>query len=134
MKAGRELDALLAEKIFGCKVDREKRFYEVTMFCGCPGRQHDSDSDRVEGIPWYSTDIAAAWQVVDHVRYSVRNGRFVVRAPEGPAPAYWSAGYEDTSSEPGYGDSIHHWLVEGETAPHAICLAALRVIGVRDQQ
>jgi hypothetical protein len=73
MEAGREMDALMAEKVF----NKPPSYYNcphfdengrILSFCSCPS------------LPPYSTDIVAAWQVVekmDHldcaIEYSVKN-------------------------------------------------------------
>lgn len=90
MKAGRELDALVAEKIFGWS---------------------KSDLEINEDISHFSTDIAAAWEVVERLRS--RGYRFEVRSqPQG----FWVYFGEEMSAE-------------APTAPHAICLAALKAVG-----
>jgi hypothetical protein len=53
LPAGRELDALVAERVLGLRIDD-------AWFQHPDGRRVSSD-----GLPHYSTDIAAAWQVVD---------------------------------------------------------------------
>ena len=101
MQPGRELDALVAEKVMGYKV-RDEEHYEVP-----PLRA-------IYWIPKYSTDIAAAWMVVEKLK-----------------------GLEPELS---WSDEDHCWFVHfqksrpsicpfGITAPHAICLAALKAIG-----
>lgn len=68
--------------------------------------------------PCYSTDISAAWQVVEKLgMVTIENA-----TPHGP----WSVGFtaHDCEGEP-------HWVhVEADTAPLAICLAALKACGV----
>ncbi len=60
MEAGRELDALVAERVMGWQVSyAEKR--------GRPPLQDDRWG-RYGPVPHYSTEIAAAWQVVEQVQ------------------------------------------------------------------
>lgn len=108
MKAGRELDALIAEKVFGKTVDRSSHF--------------DIYYDNGPSIPFYSTRIAGAWLVVEKL---VADGmQPIVNYLNGQILAYdgWhcciAKGYE-----------VYH--SHGcETAPLAICLAALKACGV----
>jgi hypothetical protein len=117
MTAGRELDALVAEKVMGLP----KPIHEVFWFIRYP---------HVDGpLPAYSTDIAAAWEVVekmkaDHfdlcleVEQSRTSARFELVGPAydgglGPAvPIVKSTGQ-----------------VNGDNAPHVICRAALKAVG-----
>lgn len=85
----REIDALVAEHVMGLK---EVRGYT--------------------SIPCYSTDISAAWDVVEKLGCYVE---------------YW----------PGYGASMKSsgrdspdFLGKAKTAPLAICLAALKLKGI----
>ncbi len=74
-----------------------------------------------EEPPKYSTDIAAAWEVVEKLR--------AFKHPEDSAASfvvevYWEGGYIAgwTWHEAVYG------MCRAETAPHAICLAALEAV------
>lgn len=125
MKPGRELDALVAEKVMGCTLERRKigtvAGWEIDPHCRCPGQPHefsDRDYETVE-LKRYSTDIAAAWEVVEKI--SVKNGTVLV-IPERNIVAI------DDDLAFAY-DQGWLWHVEGESIPHAICLAALRAVG-----
>lgn len=66
------------------------------------------------GLPFYSTDIAAGWRVVEKLGLSVLYDELTKR---------WQARkhvsvYDETASK---------WC---DTAPRAICLAALKAVGV----
>lgn len=93
LKPGRELDALVAEKVFG--VDVGDIYYDSTM-------QEITNFS----IPHYSTDISAAWEVVE------KFGRFDLILNGSGA---WCAEF--------YGSWDRSF---GDSAPHAICLAALK--------
>jgi len=88
MKPGRELDALIAEKVMGWS-------------WGIIG----------DLIPAYSTDISAAWEVVEemgdclHLRQHGEQGEWEA----------WFCGYPNSKAH-------------GETAPEAICKAALLAV------
>lgn len=113
MKAGRELDALVGKTFFGVGYDG----------LGAWSNFHDGTFDKPwpESVPdflCYSTDIAAAWQVVEHFK-----------------DAEW--GLEKRAADPNV-----FWLLtadrqfhsgRGATAPLAICLAALAAVGVTDE-
>lgn len=117
LKAGRELDALVAEKVLGWK--RGKRFGNGNGEWEIPGRENDSYKLTCYRTPDYSTDIAAAWEIVEKL------SMWVCPANNGHD---WTAGrlsLEEPSPEGGT------WA---ETAPHAICLAALKAVESRATQ
>ena len=98
MKPGRELDAEIALRVFGIK--------EVTVV----GKHYFIDPlDKV--LPPYCTDIAAAWEVVEemgdclHLRQHGEQGEWEA----------WFCGYPNSKAH-------------GETAPEAICKAALLAV------
>lgn len=108
MKPGLELSALIAEKVMGWNRKPHKW----------------------EDVPRYSTDIAAAWPIVEKfkeagfliqimygvdARISVENGK----------------GLEVTEVRfSGQHGPDHVGHETGDTIPHAICLAALHALGV----
>ncbi len=117
MKAGRELDALVAEKVMGI---------ELTITSQGHPYFRDGTLLRVP-IAHYSTDIAAAWQVVEKMRdlgywCQMRNE---FEAHDGPD--CW-AGFTPHSTT-GWNGRPDHWT-QAETLPLAICLAALKAVGV----
>jgi hypothetical protein len=104
MKPGRELDALVAEKMFG-HAPESYDFNEA-------GDRHY--------MPEFSTCISAAWDVVSHTARQwawsletdiTHDGSDLVRVQINT----WK------------GDRVFH--AEAESAPHAICLAALKAVG-----
>ena len=134
MNAGRELDALVAEKVmeqsvtwfglgedkslmFSDTIDRnEERRRRGEMLWGYPGGGD---------VPEYSTNMTAAWEVVDRMRADA-----------------WFVDLEDSSSLT-YGPwwcqfARSRYTAKGEstgqTAPHAICLAALKALGVEVEE
>jgi hypothetical protein len=57
MKAGRETDVMVAEKVMGLRLE---------LHLGKPATRTVKDKyDKIRIIPNYSTDISAAWEVVD---------------------------------------------------------------------
>jgi hypothetical protein len=99
---GRELDALVAEKVMG--------WTNLTSdFWGCPVK------DRASMVPIhkYSTSIAAAWEVVEKLS---ETHRICITKANGK----WAMALDDEII----------WISDGqETAPYAICLAALKAVG-----
>lgn len=113
--AGRELDALIAERVMGWK--------------RCAVETHGPDcgywweNDLIgHNEPPFSTDIAAAWEVVTALD---AKGLFVTferrgeRRTDGEFHMRWACGF--------WPDTV---MREAETAPLAICLAALQAVGV----
>lgn len=129
MNAGRELDALVEEKVMGfvwnearCRVcgwpitDLEVagRAYCTKDSCALrPRPEHRAD----DPAP-YSTDIAAAWEVVE--RFQVKplstGEHYAQRAN------FWLCMQEGTNNP------IYAW--DAKRAAHIICLASLKAVGV----
>jgi hypothetical protein len=105
LEAGRELDALVAQyvkcedlRIYECP----HRRWPILIYCECPT------------LPHYSTDIAAAWEVVEkmHEQHGVDvNGLS-------------SSGFACTI----YGAAGHWRAYDEVSAPLAICRAALNAM------
>lgn len=110
--AGRELDALLAEKVMGWKPSKDGRYWD-----GPDASRHREDGpwlDAGESVWSPSQDIVAAWEVLEKVQEigSLQNfGGFGWRC-------------EIHTTTPGY----HDCAGEADTAPLAICRAALRSV------
>jgi hypothetical protein len=129
MKAGRELDALVAEKVMGLKVGHAKIKRKESDY-GCALFINDATGEDCTGvlfegkevagryeIPPYSTDIAAAWEVL------------MTFIKSGCAGSVWGDGHS------GYGamvtsDKGRFEVDCVESAPLAVCLAALKAVGV----
>lgn len=110
MDAGRELDALIAEKVMG------KPWRKPThgTCCTCQTCGWPNDNDCQCG---YSEDIARAWEVVEKLDL------FEYYKLRGCDPCWWIACDDDDSVPLIYGAA---------TAPLAICLAALKTMEVTD--
>lgn len=134
--AGRELDASIAEAIFGGDVRWERGEPGYTSRQTTAGKTWSSWAI----LPSYSTDLTSAWRVVEHLR---KQG-WLIRVQEMP-DGFPYRGPDDMDPQPQiYKQSycLLSWMprerVEdtrrfirdhpsgiAETAAHAICLAAL---------
>lgn len=123
LEAGRDLDALVAKRIFGAEMPMNTypdRVYlpEFLRFYRAPGGAEAAGWPRgkpsTTATPPYSTDIAAAWLVVE------RSGSFMLYQATGG----WVAQL-GLRAKP-YSGTSEAWA---ETAPLAICRAALASVG-----
>jgi hypothetical protein len=117
MNPGRELDALIAEKVMGWRILKKltippKPLDEADP-CGLPPGVSDDGKTAWVSIPHYSADIADAWQVVE--KLLAQGFGVEILSDQGQ----WSVQFWNLGRQTEYGDS----------APHAICLAALKVVG-----
>ncbi len=134
MKPGRELDALIAEKVMGLEVVTDAGRYLELMNTGGDffGEHHvatilvhnETFSQHRPGstlalIPRYSTNIAAAWEVVKVLVKENRVHSLVCNPRQDPVSAFTGKAI----------DNPREYTASGVTAEHAICLAALRAVG-----
>lgn len=116
MPAGRDMDKLIAEKVFGwddfwCN-DRQLMGYP-------PCEQVSIMEAERHPVPYYSTDIAATWEVVEKVA-SLGCGYMVEDAEEGHICTFFK-GFK-------FPRRIDEYEAEADTAPLAICRAALKAV------
>jgi hypothetical protein len=115
VEPGRELDALIAEKVMGWTLkENPKAFYDFEVFSWEGG-----NVDVCDFRP--STSISDAWQVVDKLKDYMCELEF-------------DFGYENRIwamfTVAGIIDELHpSFQSEGRSAAHAICLAALLYVG-----
>ena len=110
MKPGPEMDALIAEKVMGWYKDRSDKGMWRTNKGSLIGYLNSFTP---------STEIAPAWQVVEKMgMVTIEDGGKSVGQKE------WSVGFVLQGS---CGNWVHG---SGDTAPHAICLAALKAKGI----
>ena len=115
LKPGRELDALVAEKIFGAKLVYSA-FANDIISCDFPDRKLGHYFPR---LPAYSTSIEAAWEAVLHLKEKLEKFDFkLFTHMKDENGREWCATFYEFFLP---GES-------GETACHAICLAALRAM------
>ena len=128
--AGRKLDYLVAEHVMdiyqqGAMIilpngEKVRRYVWVETETG---GQHIDNAD--ECVPCYSTDIAAAWQVVEKFTEGDGLGYFFIERVQNKSQGWdegWVASADDFDTQ-----------VEADTAPLAICLAALKAVGYHER-
>jgi hypothetical protein len=118
MDAGRELDSLVAEKVMGYRV---REGIQPVIFECCAAQPPRDDADWCS-VPRYSTDIAAAWQVIGRMA-----GQGFDHYVEGWRGKYW---VKFSNEDRGMEGNSEDREVKARTAPEAICLAALKVMGI----
>lgn len=128
----REIDALVAEHVMGWVSTAAGELLSPQQAIRV--RDGEAVFDTIEIPPRYSTDIKAAWEVVEKMR-----GERPQCADSYIAPYYWQlAEYYQGGWEVGFGNHIPYegfsfdptLSARAETAPMAICLAALKAKGV----
>jgi hypothetical protein len=114
MKPGRELDTLVTEKVMGIDIGTRQAFKPIGEDFKYVGEM------RMNDIPHYSTDISAAWELMEKFKWA--------------------------EPEVSYSDEQHCWYAilnkgmnsgimnTGDSAPHAICLAALKAVGYEGEE
>lgn len=122
LKAGPELDALIAERVMGLNVARllgQRPVYESSATCKDVGVIIGQAVFRP--VKAYSTDISAAWEVVEMITRDtpkdLRPSIFCLRQLGSHHPRW---------------ECTFRWdrQAVGGSAAHAICLAALKALGI----
>jgi hypothetical protein len=139
---GRELDALIAERVMGYRwcvwPNVESRFLDLHWdkeragSTPLPATGDEPTSHyALSTVPCYSTDIAAAWQVVEKI--AARNGDTVVSVTHNSRDGERIGGEEKYfCTIEDISDGIEEWEAEGVTAPLAICRAALKAVADKE--
>ena len=123
MPAGREMDALVAERVMGCKPEPWLDFHGYKSYrCTCLlSYPHNSQTGPMADLDLksYSNDIAAAWDVVEKLT-TEKQFWFGLRFHNDDefqlSSHIWEATFQD------FGRGF------GETAPLAVCRAALKTV------
>lgn len=129
-KPSRELDVLVAEKVFGATITHlnQQSGWRIDYVANKPGLNEGIPTDYgYDGyrLRYYSSEIAAAWEIVTHM------------LTDGWSMKTISSQLGGTDVEfvciTGARGRFVSDLMEGLNidAPHAICLAALRAVGVK---
>lgn len=124
LQPGKELDAIIANKVMGLDLSKYRQsnyFSSIDIrkgYDGCYG--------------YYSTEISAAWEVVERLE---NNFRFMLtrnyKTPANSSHYCW-ARFQDKYQR-GLGTTHSHSGIS-ESASHAICLAALNAIGYKHEK
>jgi hypothetical protein len=114
MKASREMDALVAQKIMGWEMVTESE-YGLCWKVPQPDGRFEFLSD--ESAPHYSTNMMAAWLVVE--KLSDTHGFFLGKHGTPGRPPWCCRFGAETA------------VTEGHSAPLTICVAALKAFGVK---
>lgn len=117
----RELDVLVAEKVMGYGSESNCRRTKQRWICQC---------GNCDPIPNYSTDMIAAWQVVEKMmtlrrfdtppEYEHDSMAFHVQVKAWRSSSGWGWSCETNNT----------WVACSDTAPQAICLCALKAVGI----
>lgn len=143
MQPGRELDALVAEKVMGFKRFNQPPDYDGN-YGGEPVLFPPGVVPEKSGWQWppkgrvsmtsltprYSTSIADAWQVVEKLRKEMCCLKFY-----SDHDYIWECyGIKDDDDEDHNNLCIVTYKIyaQSESLPHAICLAALKAVGSHD--
>jgi hypothetical protein len=105
MKAGRDMDALIAVCVCGWEVD------DMTAISPTGSRNSRTAHGDDDWLPYYSTDISAAWLVVEKIT-------------DGETPN----DCELHTTVRGWRCDLYLGSANAETAPEAICKAALLAV------
>ena len=143
LEPGPELDALVAEKVMGWKrlepdTHHKFGFYgsdpqrnpEGTIFIGTQeeyGRLSVGGSWLLTNQWSPSTSIADAWEVVEKMQ-SMNNQRDIHIECLLDKWSVSMCHFERDGESMEWGD----WTIDANTAPHAICLAALKAVGATE--
>lgn len=116
LEAGREFDCLIAEKVMGWTEVGNGQSADCDFAGKRPGAKFWGDT-----IPRYSTEIGKAWLVVEPIRGKIGARRnLFFRIPSQTGIDIWSADSADMKNG--------IMLSSAESAPLAICRAALRIV------
>jgi Phage ABA sandwich domain len=126
MKAGRELDALIAEKVLGCQMYTVKRHdgvvirYRCDCAKGTPEAPLHSDDFIEHTIKLYSSDVCAAWELVEAMRKLKL--KIILETSGSEYSCIVSRTIQDKAAKGYYHGYV---MAYGDTAPLTICRAAL---------
>lgn len=129
MKPGRELDSLILKKIIGVTTMPHEPL-DANGMCRRCSRPAGPDDCLPDGClpPPYSTVVAAAWQVPKEMFED--DWAVEISASEVIKMAKESTGGVDVT----FSCKCHargRYSAHADTLPHAICLAALKAIGIK---
>lgn len=125
MNPGPELDRVIAEKIFGLEIKGKVQTgdeYELGLRWGREGYVYQKGPNLEELIPEYSTDIAAASELLEKIKQiECKEDRYAgpyIESNNGNFEWYLCYRWHE----------LEYLNVSSKSLPHAICLFALKVI------
>ena len=125
LDADKQTDALVAEMVMGW---RSEIVAGDTVIWHSPRVNGVMAHGGIDFIPPYSTDIAAAWSVVEHIKAKGNHERGLIDpcVKVGIGDSYFCEIFD--LSAMGYVDTplFDYVIAEADTAPLAICRAALK--------
>lgn len=131
MKPGLELDLLIAKEVM--KFDTSPLHHVfggsypgVCIYCHQPGWHPQYSPRESPCCPKYSTSISDAWQVVEKLKPHEDYVEFHLTDDEHSSIAIWAEAEGVYFS--GFCLGTGEECAAGESAPHAICLAALKAV------
>lgn len=122
MDAGRVLDTAIARSVMGWTIDYSIPIIDIVGPYADRAAWKNEHGNSAK-VPCFSTDIAAAWQVVEKMQEGLE-WQFMLEAHSGE----WLAYVTPHISSPRYNSQQFEAIAD--TAPHAICLVALEALGV----
>jgi len=131
MQAGREMDALIAEKVMGLILDSDNPFMaNIVVFEANTGE----NTGHTQNLPHYSTEMAAAWEVAEKMPMPLELAKSYEKVYN-VGPRGWQVCWcpNEMSQCEGCNDDCRCTSgndVWAESAPLAICRAALKILGV----
>jgi hypothetical protein len=124
LEAGRELDVLIAVKVMG--------WHDINGNAATTGGLLN-DKREWKSLPDYSTDIAAAWAVVEYLKKRNWSWTFSHCAAAPRTEQDINEGHHHGTSagvrRDHYGTRPFYWIY-AETMPLAICRAALKAVSL----
>lgn len=117
MKAGRDLDYEVALKVMG-----------YTFEGALGGVVRNERGVILPDLPAFSTNIRTAWALVERFCFMIHP---TGHGPEGIPAGYW-VGYPRDGMLGLVGDVDNETIAFSESAPHAICLAALKAVAAQE--
>ena len=141
MEPGRELDVSVAVNVMGWQRWESKGIDKVWPVIVPPmgDERHNWAAEWDEHgcphwMPHYSTDISAAWEVVEKMQNTpCRDGDHFCARVEGFKNAHEAAFFHHLVGIPG-DDGLEYYEARGITAPEAICKAALLAVIEEESQ
>jgi len=118
MKPGRDLDILVAEKVMGWTSCKDSPWWYMEI--------------RPE-VPAYSGSIIDAWEIAEKLHMTVHTPNAPYACGEYANGGNWENEEEKYKAEccrhgaPEWSDTV---VAHGLTAPHAICMTALKAMGI----